>query len=107
MKKIFLLSCFSIIFGCSSSSDFHNLNENIEDGLYCANVQVETNKSIKKYQLTITVKNNYLQKIDWPNKGWLDNTHYKLPEFYENEATFIDDRGRKFDLKIIQEGKCK
>ena len=31
MKKIFLLSCFSIIFSCSSSSDFRSLNENIED----------------------------------------------------------------------------
>ena len=62
-------------------------------------LKVKTLKTQKQY--------NYLQKIDWPNKGWLDNTHYKLPEFYENEATFIDDRGRKFDLKIIQEGKCK
>ncbi|MGV0995045.1 hypothetical protein [Empedobacter falsenii] len=48
-----------------------------------------------------------MHKIDWPNGGWFDNSHYKLPEFYENEATFTDDRARKFEVKIIQKGECK
>ncbi|MGV0920516.1 hypothetical protein ACTS94_09070 [Empedobacter falsenii] len=107
MKNIVLLFCFTIIYSCSSSSDFHNINDPIEDGKYCANIKVKTNKSTKTYQLTITAKNNYLQKIDWPNGGWLDNTHYKLPEFYENEAIFKDDRARKFEVKIIEKGECK
>ena len=107
MKNILLLFCFTIIYSCSSSSDFHNINDPIEDGKYCANIKVKTNKSTKIYRLTITTKNNYLHKIDWPNGGWLDNTHYKLPEFYENEATFTDDRVRKFEVKIIQKGEFK
>ena len=78
MKKIFLLSCFSIIFGCSSSSDFHNLNENIEDGLYCANVQVETNKSIKKYKLTIIVKNK-----NFDNKKAFEYYRKEIAKLYE------------------------
>lgn len=72
MKKIVLLFCFNIIYSCSSSSDFHNINDPIKDGKYCANIKVKTNKSTKTYQLTITTKNNYLHKIDWPNgDGWI------------------------------------
>jgi len=39
MKNIVLLFCFTIIYSCSSSSDFHNINDPIEDGKYCANIK--------------------------------------------------------------------
>lgn len=107
MKITCLLFCFILIFGCSSTSDSHNLNDQLDDGTYCAKVRVETKEKIKTYKLTITTKNNYLQKINWPSGGWLDRSHYKLPEFYDNETTLIDDRGRKFEIKIIHRGECK
>ncbi|TGN26852.1 hypothetical protein [Empedobacter tilapiae] len=107
MKITCLLFCFILIFGCSSTSDSHNLNDQLHDGMYCAKVRVETKEKIKTYKLTITTKNNYLQKINWPSGGWLDRSHYKLPEFYDNETTLIDDRGRKFEIKIIHRGECK
>lgn len=107
MKITVLLFCFTLIFGCSSTSDSHNLNDNVEDGTYCAKVRIKTREKTKTYQLTITAKNNHLQEVNWPNGGWLDRSHYKLPEFYENETTFIDDRDRKFDVKIIHKGKCR
>lgn len=81
MKNIVLLFCFTIIYSCSSSSDFHNINYHIEDGKYCANVKVKTNKSTKIYRLTITAKNNYLHKIDWPNGGWLIIRITNFPSF--------------------------
>lgn len=79
------------------------------DGVYCAEVEYyysETGTN-STYTLSVEIQNNLLVRIDWPNGGWLDDTHFTPPDIEDGTAEFTSDRGVDYTVRILgEEGSC-
>lgn len=97
------LSC--ILLSCSSPE--------IQDGKYCADIEVHNWKNDKdsNYKLQVEVENNQIVKIYWSNGGYLDETHFNPSEAELNKkdktALFEDDRERMFLVKLLENDNCE
>ncbi|AMA49974.1 hypothetical protein [Flavobacterium covae] len=108
----FLISCKKT----DSSSRFYEYEDNetsyneeeFPDGEYCAEIDYhnpDTGTS-STYTLTVEVESGELVKIEWNNGGWLDSSHYSPPDISDGTASFEDDRGREFEVRILSDGSC-
>ena len=79
------------------------------DGTYCAEVEYyysETGTN-STYTLSVEIEDNQLVRIDWPNGGWLDDTHFTPPDIEDGTAQFTSDKGVDYTIKILgEEGDC-
>lgn len=85
----------------NSSSDEEE-ESGYKDGKYSANIDYynpETGTS-STYTLNVKVRNERLVEIEWENGGWLDETHFSSVDISDGRASFTDDRGREFDVKL-------
>ena len=102
--KLYCLFIVLTLFSCTSSG--------VQDGKYCADIEVHSWKTDKDsyYTLPVEVENNQIVKIYWSNGGWLDETHFNPEEAEldarDNTALFEDDRERMFLVKIIDDENC-
>lgn len=116
MKKILLFSIL-ILFSCNKTSKKEphfetnsemstNEDEEFSDGEYCAEIQYDNSNSgtHSTYTLAVEVENGELVKIQWENGGWLDESHFTAPDISDGTATFEDDRGREYEVKLIEKG---
>ncbi|SFM66528.1 hypothetical protein SAMN05421738_101308 [Algoriella xinjiangensis] len=107
MNKLFtLFISFITLIACQT-----NTSETIGNqlnGTYCAEIKYSNSKTQKNstYTLPVVIESNYLTKINWNNGGWLDDSHFKEPEFINQKTSFTDDRGRTFKITILAEGSC-
>lgn len=99
--------------GSSSSSESEIQTENTPiqeeqvhkypDGTYCAEVNYynpNTGTSTKN-DFNVDVENNELVKIQFPNGGWLDDSHFTPEELDENGyCSFTNDKGYKYEVQI-------
>lgn len=78
---------------------------NPKRGKHCAEVEYYNPKTGKhsEYTLKVQVENEVLTKIYWENGGWLDESHFKAPNISDGTATFTDDRGRKFEVELLND----
>ncbi len=106
---IFMCSCN----GSNSDETYFNTitddsNEGYADGTWCADVEyynpnTGTNNS---YELDVEVENNELIEIEWPNGGWLDETHFTAEDISDGECSFISDRGYEYTVTLKSKGGC-
>lgn len=79
------------------------------DGTYCAEVEYyysETGTN-STYTLTVELEDNQLIRIDWPNDGWLDDTHFTPVDIENGTVEFTSDRGVDYTIRILkEEGDC-
>ena len=87
-------------------NDYNNgdeTNSSIEDGTYSATVDYynpDTGYS-NTYTLDVEVEDNLVVQIDFPNDGYLDDTHIEPQELNENgHCSIEDDEGRTFDIQL-------
>ena len=87
-------------------NDYNNgdeTNSSIEDGTYSATVDYynpDTGYS-NTYILDVEVEDNLVVQIDFPNDGYLDDTHIEPQELNENgHCSIEDDEGRTFDIQL-------
>lgn len=102
----FLLSCGSNSSNAGLSEDNDNEKSKYPDGDYCADVTYyNPNTGTRStYTLNVEVEGNELTKINWPNGGWLDDSHFSPEELVEDgSCSFTSDRGYSYDVKIIGE----
>lgn len=94
-----LITFISIIILCSC---------NPNNGEHCAEVEYYNPKTGKhsEYTLKVQVQNGKLTKIYWENGGWLDESHFEAPYISDGTATFEDDRGREFEVELIDDENC-
>ena len=43
-------------------------------------------------------------QIDWPNGGWLDETHFISEDISSGECSFTSDRGYKYTVTLGEKG---
>src|SRR5574344_948317 len=87
-------------------NDYNNGDEtdsSIEDGTYSATVDYynpDTGYS-NTYTLDVEVEDNQVVQIDFPNDGYLDDTHIEPQELDEDgHCSIEDDEGRTFDIQL-------
>jgi len=76
------------------------------DDEYCATVIYSNPRTSKtsKYYLPVTVENNKLTVIHWPNGGWLDESHFDPPNIVEGYVTIESDQNVTYEV-IIEDGR--
>ena len=116
MTLVFLvLFLLSSCIGKSSSSnnryddndideeEYHEESRRIEDGTYSADVDYynpDTGYS-SNYTLDVEVLDGCVVEIDFPNGGYLDDTHIDPTELDEDgNCTVYDDEGREYEIHI-------
>lgn len=118
-----LLLFIFLIFACKKSGDSYqesesdyttpyaeNQDESDSDtyynGTYCADVEYyNPNTGTRNtYQLDVEVENGYLVQIDWPNGGWLDETHFSSEDISSGECSFTSDRGCEYTVTLTEKG---
>ena len=58
--------------------------------------------------MTIEIEDHRLIRIEWPNGGWLDESHFSDVEISEDgEANFESDRGYEYTVQIVGSRACR
>lgn len=72
------------------------------DGAYCADVEYYNpiTGTRSTYELDVEVEGGDLVKIDWPNGGWLDETHFTPESISSGEVSFTSDRGYQYTVTL-------
>lgn len=85
-----------------SSTDF----DEEYNGTYCAEVEYyNPNTGTRStYELDVEVEDDYLVQIDWPNGGWLDETHFTSEDISSGECSFTSDRGYRYTVTLGEKG---
>lgn len=61
-------------------------------GFYCTEVYYEKSAKLSKtYKLDLVVESNWLVQINWPNGGWLGNSHFDPPKVRGGSVKFVSD----------------
>ena len=92
---------------CNNGSEYDNngdeTDSSIEDGTYSATVDYynpDTGYS-NTYTLDVEVEDNLVVQIDFPNDGYLDDTHIEPQELNKDgHCSIEDDEGRTFDIQL-------
>ena len=118
----FLLSCKSKPHEAAASTNAIPLQENIannntseenstsqyDDGEYCATIGYYNSSTgtSSTYTLEVEVENGKLVRINWPNGGWLDSSHFSPPELEADGAcSFSTFDGKEYEVQI-EGGGC-
>jgi hypothetical protein len=92
-----------------SSEDENSTSSTYADGSYCATVEYynPNTGTQSTYSLTVEVEDNSLIQINWPNGGWLDDSHFSPTELDEEGTTsFTSDEGYEYTVQLDEEGPC-
>lgn len=95
--------------GSPSSYSDENGESAYPDGEYCASVAYSNDNTgySSSYTLTVQVEDGKLTQIDWPNGGWLDDSHFDPPDVEsDGSCSFTADDDRTFNIQIDGEGGC-
>lgn len=86
---------------------FHNLTGEYPDGKYCAEIEYyNPNTGTRStYNLNVEVENGDLTVINWPNGGWLDETHFNPENISQGQVTFESDRGYLYTVTLGDYGE--
>lgn len=89
----------------SSNEDveiYHEATGNYPDGTYCAEVEYyNPNTGTRNtYDLDVEVESGDLKVINWPNDGWLDDTHFNPENISSGEVEFNSDKGNRYTITL-------
>jgi hypothetical protein len=113
-KTITIIVILIICLGCKPSNKTSNSYSNESyyegeyiaygDGTYCAEIEYYNPKTSahSSYTLPIEVEDEELIKINFSNGGWLDESHFIAPDISYGIASFVDDKGREFEVEILK-----
>lgn len=115
MKHFYLFILLALFVSCKNdhtTSDGGGYSNNYyEDeegynGTYCAEVEYynPSTGTRSTYELDVEVENGYLVQIDWPNGGWLDETHFSSEDISSGECSFTSDRGYHYTVTLGDKG---
>ncbi len=113
MKAIVYLLII-LLFSCTDSS-FSDTNNESEtkfdteeygDGTWCADVEYYNSNTGTRntYTLDVEVENGELAQINWPNGGWLDESHFSPVDISDGECSFTSDKGYEYSITLTSKG---
>lgn len=75
------------------------------DGKYPAEVKYYNPKTGTRstYTLKVRIKDDKLVTLYFSNGGWLDNSHFTPPDISSGVASFISDKGYRYNVRIVEE----
>lgn len=78
------------------------------DGTWCADVEYyNPNTGTRNtYELDVEVENSELVQINWPNGGWLDQSHFTAEDISSGECSFTSDKGYEYSITLKEKGGC-
>lgn len=87
---------------------YHEATGNYPDGTYCAEVEYyNPNTGARNtYDLDVEVEAGDLTIINWPNGGWLDDTHFSPENISSGEVEFTSDKGYQYTITLGDYGGC-
>ncbi len=117
VHTVLLIALIIFVCSCGTGNTDENYADAVEqedkdagykDGTWCADVEYyNPNTGTRNtYQLNVEVKSNELIQIDWPNGGWLDETHFSAEDISDGECSFTSDRGYEFTVTLNSEEGC-
>lgn len=114
MRKVLgYIALFTLLLACGSGISYEDDVEFMgdraySDGTYCAEVDYyyPITNTQATYTLEVEIENDELVKIDFPNGGWLDESHFDAPDISSGNADFESDRGAEYSVQIIGDGGC-
>lgn len=113
MKTFAALLLLAVVFSCGHPDDYdysyayEHLEftelDHLPDGRYCAEVEYYYPKTGTQndYRLIVEVKGERIYRIEWPNGGWLDDSHHSRPDISSGNARFESDRGVEYEVELI------
>src|SRR5262245_38868957 len=93
----------------SSQSDETNDDDGeYSDGTWCADVEYYNPNTGTRhtYNLDVEVENDELVQINWPNGGWLDESHFVAEDISSGECSFTSDEGYRYTITLNEKGSC-
>lgn len=93
----------------SYSAREETLVDGYEDGEYCATINYYNSSTgnSSTYTLEVEVENGELVKVNWPNGGWLDSSHFNPPEIEsDGSCSFSTFDGKDYEVQIEGNGGC-
>lgn len=87
---------------------YHQAIGEYPDGTYCAEVEYyNPNTGTRNtYDLDVAVEDGDLTVINWPNGGWLDDTHFSPENISSGEVQFTSDKGYQYTVTLGSFGGC-
>ncbi|SEI96275.1 hypothetical protein SAMN04488018_1082 [Myroides marinus] len=112
VRRLVLLIFISIIgVSCNkgsrnSGSYYGSYTDGYSDGTYCAEVEYYNPRTgtSSTYELDVEVEDGNLVQINWPNGGWLDETHFTSEDITSGSCSFSSDRGVEYTVTLLSEG---
>jgi hypothetical protein len=92
----------------TEANDIDQKVDEYSDGTWCAEVEYfNPNTGTRNtYSLNVEVENDELVKINWPNGGWLDESHFIAEDISSGECSFMSDRGYEYTILLKEKGGC-
>lgn len=120
LLTLFFLASIAILPSCTESSSYseyqdtaeaeedNNSGNEYEDGVWCADVEYynPNTGTRNNYDLEVEVENDELIQIEWPNGGWLDDSHFSAEDISSGECSFTSDRGYEYTITLNSKGSC-
>lgn len=109
--KFITIVCFMLLLqSCNNKSSSSESEipaeekvDNYPDGTYCAEVSYynPNTGTNTKNDFNVDVESKAVLKIQFPNGGWLDDSHFTPAELDENGyCSFTSDKGYKYEVQI-------
>ncbi|MBP2616962.1 hypothetical protein [Chryseobacterium jejuense] len=101
-------SSVSNYYTTEASESESNYGDSTMNGTYCAEIDYyyyNTGTS-STYTLTVEVENDELVKINWPNGGWLDDSHFTPQDISSGSCSFTSDAGYDYNITLLNKGDC-
>jgi hypothetical protein len=109
----FLLGIFLFSISCSNTHQYaddeldyissKNSDCSLKDDIYEAEIEYhnpETGYS-KNYTLEVEIEDCYVVKINWPNGGWLDESHITPDKIDDTGNVLIEgENGKTYDIHV-------
>jgi hypothetical protein len=92
----------------SDDNDYNSISDGYKDGTYCAEVEYYNPSTGTRsiYDLDVEVESAELTTIYWPNKGWLDNSHFFPQDISNGDCSFTSDKGYRYTVTLGEFGGC-
>lgn len=111
---MFLISCSGETDNNSYEEDYESARSQedgeaeFSDGEWCADVEYynPSTGTRNTYTLDVEVEGGELIRIDWPNGGWLDESHFVAEDISSGECSFTSDRGYEYTVTLNEKGGC-
>lgn len=81
---------------------YHEATGKYPDGTYCAEIEYynPSTGTRNRYDLDVEVESGDLTIINWPNGGWLDDTHFVPENISSGEVQFTSDMGNRYTVTL-------